>query len=118
VDAEKLVATFLTVLRDGALKTMLAHLAELVAGTKPGGLLPPLQGAETVARAMPPRSGNTAGRRQRFAGPQSMACLVYRGSTTGQAQVVLAFDATVGCIAAGFVISNPRALSKATAKLM
>jgi RNA polymerase sigma-70 factor, ECF subfamily len=111
-DAEKLVAPFLAALRDGALETMLAHLAEdvvLVAdgGAKPGALLRPLHGAETVARAMLAATRKHGGveaeiRRATINGLPGLVRF-----QDGHAQAVLAFGVAGGRIAAVFVISNP-----------
>jgi RNA polymerase sigma-70 factor (ECF subfamily) len=114
-DAEKLVAPFLAALRDGALGTMLAHLSEnvvLVAdgGAKPGALLRPLRGAETVARAMIAATRKHGGaeaeiRRATINGLPGLVRFY-----DGRAQAVLAFGVTGGRIAAVFVISNPEKL--------
>lgn len=114
-DAEKLVAPFLAALRNGSLETMLAHLSEnvvLVAdgGAKPGALLRPLHGAETVARAMlaAMRKHGGAEAEIRRATINGLPGLVRFHD--GRAQAVLAFGVTGGRIAAVFVISNPEKL--------
>lgn len=114
-DAEKLVAPFLAALRDGALETMLAHLSEnvvLVAdgGAKPGALLRPLHGAETVARAMLAATRKHGGEEPeiRRATINGLPGLVrFRD---GHALAVLAFGIAGGRIAEVFVIGNPEKL--------
>ena len=114
-DAEKLVAPFVSALRNGDLETMLAHLAEnvvLVAdgGDKPGALLRPLEGAGPVARAMihaMRKHGVTAAEIR----PATINGLPgFVRYQNGRALAVLAFGVTGGRIEAVFVISNPEKL--------
>lgn len=114
-DAEKIVAPFVTALRDGDLAAMLARLAENVvlvadAGGKPGALLRPLHGAEPVARAMlnATRKHGVEPADIRPASVNGLPGFVrFHG---GHAQAVLAFGIAGGRIQAVFVMSNPNKL--------
>jgi RNA polymerase sigma-70 factor (ECF subfamily) len=111
-DAEKLVPPFLAALKNGDLEAMLAGMAQdvvLIAdgGNKPGALLRPLQGAETVARAMlhAMRKHAAPGAEFQLATINRLPGLVR--FENGRAQAVLAFGLAGGRIQAVFVISNP-----------
>lgn len=110
-DAEKIVAPFVAALRNGDLETMLARMADnvvLVAdgGDKPGALLRPLHGAETVARAMlhAARKHGLWGE-TRFASINGLPGFVR--FEDGRAMAALAFDIAAGRIESVFVFSNP-----------
>lgn len=114
-DAEKLVAPFLVAIRTGDIATLVASLTENVvliadAGNKPGALLRPIQGADTVARAM------AAAARRHAAPTDEVRRVTINGMPAvirfrdGQAQSVMAFGLTGGRVASVFVISNPEKL--------
>jgi len=110
--AAKIVAPFVTALRNGDLEAMLARLAENVvlvadAGAKPGALLRPLHGAEPVARAMlhATRKHGSEGAGIRAASINGLPGFVR--FQDGRAQSVLAFGLSDDRIHAVFIISNP-----------
>jgi RNA polymerase sigma-70 factor (ECF subfamily) len=113
-DADRLVVPFVTALKTGDLSVMLEHLADhvvLVAdgGDKPGVLLRPLRGAETVARAM------LAAMRKHGLGTDIQRSLVnglpgFVRFEDDEAKAVLAFGIEGARITAVFVISNPEKL--------
>jgi RNA polymerase sigma-70 factor (ECF subfamily) len=114
-DADKLVGAFVAALKDGDLKTMLAHMAENVvlvadAGGRPGALLKPLHGASPVAHAM------LHALRKHGVEPADIELATVNGLPgfvrfhETSAQAVLAFGVVGGHIAAVFVISNPEKL--------
>jgi len=113
-EAEKIVAPFVTAMKNGDLQAMLAQLAEnvvLVAdgGDKPGALLKPLEGAGAVARAM-----LHAVKKHGMEGeirPASVNGLPgFVRFENGHAKAVLAFGLAGGRIEAVFVMSNPEKL--------
>lgn len=114
-ETEKLITPFLTALRDGDLSAMVARLAENVvlvadAGGRPGALLRPLEGAETLARAM------LAAARRHGMGPADLRPATVNGLPgfvrfhEGRAQAVLAFGIAGGRIQSVFIVSNPAKL--------
>lgn len=122
-DVEKIVVSFLEALKTGDIATVLASMAENVdlvadAGDKPGALLRPLQGAQTVACAMAHAA------RKHYAPTDEMRRAVINGFPgviryrEGQAQSVLALGIAGGRIRSVFIISNPdklRHLNRSTA---
>ena len=114
-EAEKLVAPFVAALRSGDLEGMLARLAENVvlvadAGGRPGALLQPLQGAQSVARAMlhAIRKHGLEPAAIRRATVNGLPGFVrYDGA---EARAVLAFGLAGGRIQSVFVVSNPEKL--------
>jgi RNA polymerase sigma-70 factor, ECF subfamily len=113
-DVEKLVPSFLEALKNGDLETMLTKMASNVvlvadSGAKPGALLRPLHGAETVSRAMINAvRKHGLGAEIRVAMVNGLPGVVrFEGD---QAHAVLAFGIAGGRIQAVFVISNPEKL--------
>lgn len=111
-DAEKLVAPFVAALRNGDLEAMLAHLAENVvlvsdAGGRPGALLQPVQGAESVARAML-HAAKKHGIGEADIRPAKINGLPgFVRFQNGHPLAVLAFGVAADRIQQVFVISNP-----------
>jgi RNA polymerase sigma-70 factor (ECF subfamily) len=115
MDAEKIVAPFVTALKNGDLQAMLAHLAENVvlvsdAGGKPGALLRPLEGAEPVARAML-HATRKHGIENADLWPATINGLPgFVRFHDGAAQSALAFGVLGERIESVFVMSNPEKL--------
>lgn len=113
--AEKVVAPYVTALRNGDLEAMLAHLAENVVliadgGDKPGALPRPLTGAKPVAHAMlnARRKHSFDGAEIRFVRVNGLPGFVR--FDRGMPHAVLAFGVSGNRIDAVFVISNPAKL--------
>ena len=109
-DAEKILASFATALRNGDLETLIACLSDNVvlvsdSGGKPGALLRPIHGAEPVARVMihVMRKHGSAGEIR----PATINGLPgFVRFENGQAQGVLAFGIANGRIQALFSIAT------------
>jgi RNA polymerase sigma-70 factor, ECF subfamily len=114
-EAANIVGSFVAALRNGDFQTMLAHLSEnvvLVAdgGDKPGALLRPLHGAETVTRAMlhAARKHGIHSANTRAATINGLPGFIrYEGS---RAEAALAFSIVRGRIQEVYVFSNPQKL--------
>ena len=111
-DADKLVATFVTAVRNGDVETLITTMSDdvalvLDAGGKPGALLRPIHGAEPIARVLinvlrkiGPEPGEIR--------PATINGLPgFVRFKDGHAQGVMAFGITGGRIQALFSITNP-----------
>lgn len=110
-EADKLVASFVTAVRDGDLETLIASMSDdvvlvLDAGGKPGALLRPIHGAAPIARVLINvlRKLGSAASDVRPATINGLPGFVrFR---EGRAQGVLAFGVAAGRIQALFSITN------------
>jgi RNA polymerase sigma-70 factor (ECF subfamily) len=114
-DAEKLVASFLGALQAGDAEAMLARMTESVvlvsdSGGRPGALLQPLHGRESVARVMIAVTGKVTAPTDEICRATVNGLPGVVRFRDGQAQGVLAFGVAGGRIEAVFVMSNPEKL--------